>query len=126
MYYHFMGMESFLVGIKAEDIASRYVEKLGYKVLYKNWRCPYGEIDIVAKNDKLLGFFEVKYRKNNIYGYAYESLNYSKISKLKKAINLFLLKFNIVNTSWFLDGLCISPSNNSYKLSHYKNLLGKI
>ncbi len=119
----FMGMESYIKGSKAEDIATKYVEAAGYKVIFRNWRCPYGEIDIIGKKDDRLAFFEVKYRSTDRYGYSFEYLSPSKISKIRKTIHLFMSKFCDSNIPWLLDGLCIFPCNESYKISHYKNLL---
>ncbi len=121
-----MGMESHILGINAEKLASKYVQKLGYKIVCQNWRCPYGEIDIVAEKEDKLGFFEVKYRSSEKYGYAHESLNYSKMSKLRKAINLFLVQTRNFENTWSLDGLCIFPENDKYKLRHYQGLLSNL
>jgi len=118
-----MGMESHLLGIKAEKMACKYVQRLGYRIVCQNWRCPYGEIDIVAEKEGKIKFFEVKYRSGNSYGYVHESLNYSKISKLRKAINLFLVQTRNYESTWSLEGLCIFSDNNGYKLRYYPDML---
>ncbi|MDD5068054.1 MAG: YraN family protein [Candidatus Pacebacteria bacterium] len=48
------------IGIKGEDIACKYLEKKGYRIVCRNYLKRWGEIDIVAQKDKKLYFVEVK------------------------------------------------------------------
>lgn len=48
------------VGKIGEDIASRFLEKKGFKILERNFRRPYGEIDIIAEKAEIVRFVEVK------------------------------------------------------------------
>jgi putative endonuclease len=50
------------VGRRGESIAARYLERLGYAIRERNFRCPHGEIDLVASKDQYLVFVEVKTR----------------------------------------------------------------
>lgn len=63
----FMNLESKLsnheIGLKAEDICCKYLEKGGYKILNKRFKCKAGEIDIIAQKKNLIAFVEVKRRK---------------------------------------------------------------
>ena len=54
------------------------LERLGYKIIYKNFRCRIGEIDIIALHKGYLVFIEVKYRRNTRTGYAAEAVNWKK------------------------------------------------
>ena len=51
-------------GIDAEGIAASYLEREGYKILAKRYKCKAGEIDIIAQKDNLVAFVEVKSRKS--------------------------------------------------------------
>jgi putative endonuclease len=53
---------AFLTGVSAEARAEAYLEALGYQILARRYRTPHGEIDIVAVNQGLLAFIEVKAR----------------------------------------------------------------
>ncbi len=74
-------MTNFSHGRTAEEAASLYLIKHGYKVLEQNWRTKYCEIDLVAQKDKTIYFVEVKYRKNDLQG---EGLDYITDKKLKQ------------------------------------------
>lgn len=55
-------------GKAGEEIAVRHLQKLGYRILERNYRCPVGEIDIVAKDEDTIVFVEVKSRKTEEFG----------------------------------------------------------
>ncbi len=78
---------------KGEDYevaAAQYLEKNGIKVLERNFRCRLGEIDIIGtdKNRNLI-FFEVKYRKNDRYGFAHEAVDLRKQGKICSVSDYF-------------------------------------
>ena len=56
-----MGIESYNLGKRGEDIAARYLIDKGYRIVERNFRSKRGEIDIVAYDKKMLVFVEVKY-----------------------------------------------------------------
>ncbi|MCL4385194.1 MAG: YraN family protein [Actinobacteria bacterium] len=82
------------IGKFGEKIAALYLENLNYKIVYKNFKCRYGEVDIIATSGKDLVFIEVKTRHNINYGFPYESVNEIKLEKIKKISQYFLLKEN--------------------------------
>lgn len=50
------------IGDKGEDIVAHYVELLGMEVLERNWRCSFGEVDIIARDGSAIVLLEVKTR----------------------------------------------------------------
>lgn len=64
-------------------------------ILERNFSSHYGEIDIIAKDDKFLVFAEVKYRKNIKHGYPQESVGYHKQQKIIKTAKYYMYKRNI-------------------------------
>lgn len=65
-------------GARYELLAAVHLEKCGYRIIEKNYRCRIGEIDLVACDGAYLVFVEVKYRKNNKKGGAAAGRIHSK------------------------------------------------
>ena len=83
-----------LKGSVGEDIALKYIKRhLKYKIIETNYTCDIGEIDIVAKDNKIVVFIEVKYRTSDMYGLPREAVNASKQRKIKQTA-ISYLKFN--------------------------------
>jgi putative endonuclease len=55
-------------GKRGEELAVAHLQNLGYRILERNYRCPLGEIDIVARDKDTLVFVEVKSRKTEEFG----------------------------------------------------------
>lgn len=91
------------VGNIAEDRAARYLQDLGYEIIDRNFYSRFGEIDIIAKKDKILHFVEVKYGKNFDPIYA---ITPKKLDKMIKTINYYILK-NKLNLSFSVDAVII-------------------
>ncbi len=82
-------------GSNGENIAANFLKNKGFRILHKNWRYKHKEIDIIAENDKIIIFAEVKTRKTdlpyntqissnkekNILDAAHEYINIYKIDK---------------------------------------------
>ncbi len=80
------------VGNHFESLALIYLEKKNFKIIKTNYYAKGGEIDIIAIKDNILHFIEVKYRKNNKYGSAIESLSNAKIYKILRTSKIYLLE----------------------------------
>jgi len=73
-----------------EQIATDYLVKKGYKILKRNFRCKFGEIDIVAKKGKTITFVEVKTKTSNELGSPEEMVDDHKMEKIGGMIEYFL------------------------------------
>ena len=79
------------IGNKAELQACKFLNSQGLKIIDQNFKAlPYGEIDIIALNENILIFVEVKYRSKTKFAKAEDMLTYSKQQKLINAANIFL------------------------------------
>ncbi len=72
-------------GILGEKIACEYLGKRGYDVIETNYRCPEGEIDIIARQRETLVFVEVRTKRNRKFGSPEESITKIKKERLKAA-----------------------------------------
>ena len=77
------------IGDLAENVASEYLVRSGHKIIDRNWKTKYCEIDIVSQKDDILYFCEVKYRKSNNQGGGLDAITNKKINQMKFAAKLF-------------------------------------
>ena len=91
------------VGERGEKTASRYLEKRGYRILERNWRCRSGEIDIVAAEESqtdgmpTVVFIEVKTRRNLAYGAPSLAVTAEKRRHLLRAAALYRKQHGLEN-----------------------------
>lgn len=80
------------LGRDGEDIAATYLEAQGWRIIDRNWRCPAGELDIVAWDEaaQALVFVEVKSRSSVAFGQPVEAITWRKLAKLRELASLWL------------------------------------
>lgn len=81
------------LGKTGEDRAERFLKDRGYRILHRNYRCPLGEIDIVARDGNTLVFVEVKTRSTSRFGTPVESVDERKRNRLRR-LALYYIKNN--------------------------------
>jgi len=84
------GQASRLLGRWGEGLAADYLRKKGYSILAANWRCRFGEIDLIAADRMYLCFVEVKLRKSDAFGQAGAFVDRRKQEKLRTTAQLYL------------------------------------
>ncbi|MGZ8258446.1 MAG: YraN family protein [Methylotenera sp.] len=77
-------------GNAAEQIAATFLQQKGLILVEKNFRCIYGEIDLIMREAKTLVFIEVRLRSNANFGGAAMSINQSKQQKLTRTAERYL------------------------------------
>ena len=80
------------LGRQGEKLARRHLEQAGYRILDANYRCPWGEIDLVAQDGTELVFVEVRTRRAAGYGTPQESITAEKREHLQAAAQDYLQK----------------------------------
>lgn len=78
-------------GQTGEEAAREYLKSIGYKIIETNYRCPLGEIDIVARDNQTIILIEVRSKTNTRYGLPEESITTTKARRLKR-LALYYLK----------------------------------
>ena len=81
-----------ILGDYWENVAEKFLKKNHLKTVKRNYFCPMGEIDLIMQDNGILMFVEVKYRKNDDWVSAAQSVTKSKQIKIIKAAQLFLLQ----------------------------------
>ncbi|MCV3453854.1 YraN family protein [Campylobacter sp. FU_520] len=99
-----MALLQYLFGKKGEDLACEYLKTQGFEILKRNFHSKFGEIDIIAKKDKILHFVEVKSTQGD-YEVAYR-LDNKKHNKIIKAIGYYFMKHKS-DENYQIDLLCV-------------------
>lgn len=79
-----------LTGAWGEAQAAEYLRKKRYQILATNYRCRFGEIDIIAANRKYLVFVEVKLRKSDSFASAFEYVDSRKQDRIRTTASVYL------------------------------------
>ncbi len=95
------------LGQRGEDYAARRLTALGYTILARNWRCPAGEIDLVAEQQNVLVFVEVRTRRGDRLGTPEESITPAKRARLIAAAETYLDEHEETNRDWRIDLVAI-------------------
>ena len=109
------------IGNKYEDKSVEILEENAYKILERNYQNRYGEIDIIAEKNRKIIFIEVKYRKNNFYGYGYEAVDRKKLLKIIKLAETYMQSKNYYEKNYQMQFDCMSYLGN--KLDWIKDIL---
>ena len=96
-----------LRGEKSEQLACEFLLKQGLQTVDKNFRCRYGELDLVMRDIQTLVIVEVRFRKSNTYGGALESITPKKQSRIIAATQFYLLQ-NKINSPIRFDVITMS------------------
>ncbi|PWN65708.1 YraN family protein [Chryseobacterium viscerum] len=95
----------------AEDLASDYLQKNGYKILIRNFRFQKAEIDIIAEKNDLIIITEVKARSTDTFMLPHEAVTKTKIKSIVSAANHYMEEFNKDNEVRF-DIISVLPDEN--------------
>lgn len=94
------GRHAALLG-EAEAVAA--LEAAGYRILARNYRCPFGEIDIVAEEGEVLAFIEVKARSSLAYGLPHQAITPAKRRRLARSAVYYLLHHDVEERPYRMD-----------------------
>lgn len=82
-------------GAAYEQAVGFYLEQQGYEILQFNYRCPLGEIDIIAKEGGYLVFCEVKYRRGRQSGFSLEAVDRRKQQTIYRCAQWYLTEHHV-------------------------------
>jgi putative endonuclease len=80
------------LGAMGEALAVDYLTRMGLRILQRNWRCRYGELDVIASDDaaRAVVFVEVKTRTGDGYGGLAQAVTPRKVRRLRRLAGLWL------------------------------------
>lgn len=122
-----------VVGRVGEDIACNFLEKKGFVIVGRNYRKFIGEIDIIAKKDRVLHFVEVKtvsrgsirHALDNSGHRAEDNIHPQKLKRLSRAINSYLSeKTGDVDCDWQCDAVIVDlfVDDKKAKVKYLENI----
>src|SRR2546426_11439969 len=95
------------LGRTGERLAAEVLTNRGYRILERNFRCGYGEIDLVAEDGQELVFVEVKTRRGEAFGRPEEAVTIHKQRKLVQVASYYLDLHTCAERSWRIDVVAV-------------------
>ena len=114
-------------GFYAETVATHYLQQKNYTILERNYRKPWGEIDIIAQYEDIIVFVEVKANTKD-YGMAFNPevrVDQKKLGKIIKTASLYLeFELKELEHEWRIDivSVTIQEGTQKAKITHFKNI----
>lgn len=108
-------------GTWGEEIASKHLQKKGYAILERNFRCKMGELDIIAQKGELLVFIEVKTRNNLNYGLPCEAITLEKKHHIKRVSTYYIRQHQLENLDLRIDVIEILKIEGKTYIHHLED-----
>jgi len=106
-------------GDKGEALAAEYLCKKGMKVLSKQHKTPFGEIDLICLDGDEVVFVEVKSRKSRTFGYPEDSVTPEKIKHILASADHILQAKRWIDKPWRIDVIAIEYKELNPHVSHF-------
>ncbi len=115
-----------LLGKKGEQLAAQYLQKHGFRIIDRNFKARYGEIDIIALEGKTLVFIEVKTRTDRSFGMPEEAVTSRKLSEVVKTAQYYKLLHPELPESLRVDviGIELDGTETLKYFNHIRNVTG--
>jgi len=103
------------IGIIGEQEAIKYLKRMGYKIIERNFKTKKGEIDVIAMDNDILSFIEVKTRKTDKFGLPCESVNLRKQHTMGTVSLIYMAKKGMFNRPCRFDVVEVYMDGESVK-----------
>jgi putative endonuclease len=111
------------LGRRGEQAAVQYLERAGFRILDRNWRCAEGEIDIVAAERRVLVICEVKTRSDGRYGSPLEAITRAKRSRLRRLAIRWLVAHGVLFDEVRLDVIgLVRDRSGDFRVEHVRGV----
>jgi putative endonuclease len=99
-------------GMLGEQLACDFLGKNGYRIIERNFRCPGGEVDIIAQQQDTLVFIEVRTKHSRQFGSPEESITRTKMERLRNMASQYYQSRKNLPESWRIDVVAIEMKYN--------------
>jgi len=113
--------ERIALGRFGEDLARERLKDCGYRILATNYRCPLGEIDVIARDADVLVFVEIKTRKNKSLGRVKETVNSRKQRQISKVALAYMKSNNLWGSKARFDVVAVGLLDGKKEIEIIKN-----
>ncbi len=112
------------LGLEAEEAACRWLTEEGYRILDRNWRRPWGELDIVADRNGVVSFVEVKASSRRQTGFdPFLRADGRKMHKVKRTAQTWLSSHRYgPETEWQMDIISVIMDPRGPQFEHFENI----
>jgi len=111
------------LGRRGEDLAALHLVASGLTIVERNWRCPQGEIDVIARDGDELVFVEVKTRSSVAYGHPLEAITAQKLARLRRLAAAWCVAHPANHDRIRIDAIAvIAPSFCAPEIEHLKRV----
>ncbi len=111
------------LGAWGEAVAAGYLSERGYLILERNFRTPYGEVDLVVQKDEQIIFVEVKTRTSDAFGLPEQAITPRKQGHLIDSAQAYLQLHPELKCDWRVDVIAIRklPGDRPPEILHFEN-----
>lgn len=118
-----MAKNTTAIGSTAEDMATEYLQSKGYRVIARNHRTRFAELDIIAVSKEVIAFVEVKYRKHADFGGGAGAITQDKLRRLNNAASVWLAEHQDYSTLQpRVDVITVEGDQGSPAIEHILNI----
>jgi len=123
-------MDKQKIGNRGEQIAASYLQAEGYTLVARNWRCQFGEIDLIMQQNGMLVFVEVRTRRAQKLQtgeeLAFASITPRKRQRLIKSVHGYLNKNDLEDIVWRVDvvAVVLIYDSDRHHVQHVEDALG--
>jgi putative endonuclease len=131
-----MGLRSWLaerlpkksLGRRGEDAATRFLKRLGFRILARGLDSRLGELDIIAVDDRTIVFVEVKTRTSTDAGHPVEAIDATKQRRMTQAALAYLKSHGLLQHAARFDVVAVTWPENARRptIEHYKNAFSPV
>lgn len=116
------------LGRRGEDAATRFLKRLGYRILARGLDSRLGELDIIAVDNRTIAFVEVKTRTSTDAGHPADAIDATKQRRMTQAALAYLKSHGLLNHAARFDVVAVTWPENASRptIEHYKNAFSPV
>jgi putative endonuclease len=99
-------------GLLGEDAAVDFLKSRGMTIKARNYRCRIGELDVIAVDQRVLVFVEVRSRRTTGYGLAQETIGANKIAKVRRLAEYYLMVNKLIDVDCRFDVIALQLNSD--------------